>query len=184
MVPRPLKPPWTLQKVNVCEPGIIWISFGPSPHRMQLITFRLLPLMYIPPPLADKFPLNEQLVTVVLPFPSLYIPPPLDCIDPNAEFALNEQFVTFGLLVVLNIPPPLLAVFPLNKQYVTVGLLLLLSIPPPQPPPEFPLNEQFDTDGLLFRLYIPPPPAMDVFPLNEQFVTVGLLFSLYKPLAK
>jgi hypothetical protein len=68
----------------------------------------------------------------------LYIPPPLF----SAQFPLNVQLVSTGLLLWLNIPPPALAEFPLNVQLVTVGSLDLLYMPPPLSLAEFPLNAQ------------------------------------------
>jgi len=67
---------------------------------------------------------NVQSLTVA---PPPYIPPPS-----SAEFPMNVQLVTLGLLGELYIPPPLLvAEFPVNVQLVIVGLLTELYIPPP-----------------------------------------------------
>ena len=60
-------------------------------------------------------------------------------------------------MLLLFIPPPKLAEFPLNVQLVTTGLLLdMLYIPPPELA-EFPLNVQLVTTGLPALLYMPPP---------------------------
>ncbi len=70
---------------------------------------------------------------------------------------MKEQFVSVGLLPVLNMPPAdKTAVFPLKEQLVSVGLLPLLYIPPPWLA-EFPLNVQLVTVGLLKEVNIPPP---------------------------
>jgi len=52
-----------------------------------------------------------------------------------AEFPLNVQLVTLGLLSMFNIPPPALSVtLAMNVQLITVGLLLMFHMPPPKRP--------------------------------------------------
>ena len=46
---------------------------------------------------------------------------------------MNMQFVTIGLPVLLNIPPPSRALkFSMNMQFATVGLPESFKMPPPQ----------------------------------------------------
>ena len=72
--------------------------------------------------------------------------------------------------------PPGTAEFPLNVQLVSVGLLSKLCTPPPLPSTRLPLNTQLETMGLLLMLNIPPPPSDGkTWSLKVQLVTTGLL---------
>jgi hypothetical protein len=86
------------------------------------------------------------------------------------------QLVNVGLLSELAIPPPLstTAEFPVNVQFISIGLLSWLNIAPP-PPAEFPLNVQLATVELLFMVLTIPPPLRPVFQLKMQLETVGVL---------
>ena len=105
-------------------------------------------------------------------------PPPLNRVDelfsiplPKlAEFPLNVQLITVGLLPALDIPPPNKLEFSLKVQFVTVGLLSLEFLIPPPKKLTFPLNVQSLTIGLLLLLFdIPPPPPLSTaFPLYVQ----------------
>jgi hypothetical protein len=85
------------------------------------------------------------------------------------------QFIIIGVLLLLNIPPPLSpTVFPVKVQLIRVGLLKLeLPIPPPLLVVEFSLNVQLTTLGLPPEELLIPPEDLAVFPMNVQFVTVG-----------
>jgi hypothetical protein len=129
----------------------------------------------IAPPWSAEFSLNVQLSSIGLLSLLLYIPP-AQC---RAELRVNSQLVTNGLLSKLHMPPPYEdAEFSLNVQLCSVGLVNDKSYTPPKlytPPPnlaELPLKFESVTVGLLWSLYIAPPFFAE-FPPNVQLTNVG-----------
>jgi hypothetical protein len=112
--------------------------------------------------------LNVQLLTVGLLLLWLSIPPPYSL----AEFPLNVQPSTVGLLIALHIPPPQLAELPLKVQLFIVGLLLLQRTPPPHSAAELFVIVQLAMvqSPWRFAMQIPPPFWSDEFPLIIQLL--------------